>query len=247
MEKEEKIYNNEIIESIIEKENSSWQYLIYDLIKNNQIDPWDIDIIKLTNKFLEKVEEFDKKNLHISSKVLLIAAILIKFKVEYIYNQLKKKEEKSKEKENFVFNDEIPKLYPKIPLLRERKITLEELMNALKNAIRTEERRIKRKVYSERGRLNLSTILPKKRINWIEKINEIYKKILNHIKREKYEEMYFSQLLKKGDREEKIMVFVPLLHLDFQKKIYLEQEKFLDDIKIKLYAGVPEPGQTGRT
>lgn len=239
---------NELIESIIEKDDASWQYIIYELVKNKQIDPWNVDIVKLTNKFLEKIEEMDRRRLYISSKVLLVAAILIKMKAEFLIEILNKKEVKEKKKEEkIVLDEEIPELIPKIPFDRERKITLEELMDALKEAIKTEERRIRRNVYLRKNRIDLSFILPRKRINWVAKIKEVYEKILSIFKKKKIEKIYFSQLVENNNKEEKISVFLPLIHLDFQKKLYLEQKSFLGDIEIKLNAGVPEPGQTGRT
>ncbi len=222
-----------ILEDIVQKDDASWQYLIYELVKTNQIDPWDVNIIELTNKFLAKIEEMDRKNLHISSKVLLVAAILVKLKADFLYNSLIKKEEKKKEIESIEVNEEVPLLLPKIPIFRDRKITLEELMNALKNAIKTEERRMRREV-SSRRMIDFSFIIPKKRINWLDKIKEVYNMIKEMFIKNKVKKIYFSQLLRTNEKEEKITLFVPLLHLDHQNKVKLEQKAFLSEIEISL-------------
>lgn len=238
---------SKVIEEIIKKEDASWQYIIYELVKSKQINPWDIDIIDLTTKFLEKIEEMDRKGLYISSKVILIAAILIRLKTEILIESLTKKQEIKKiiEKEKIILNEELPELIPKIPLSRDRKITLDELMKALEEAIKIEERRIKRQVYLKKSRIELSFIIPVKSINWKEKIKEIYEKILKIFRQQKIEKILFNQLI--DDEKEKINIFISLLHLDFQRKINLEQKNFLGEIEISLNAGVPELGRTGRT
>jgi segregation and condensation protein A len=234
------------LEEIIEKDDASWQYIIYDLVKSGQIDPWDIDIIELTNKFLAKLEEMDRKKLHISSKVLLAAAILVKMKAELLYKSLTSKEKEREEaKEEYVTEAIDIALIPKIPLERERKITLEELMAALKSALKTEERRIRKRLQF-RKLIDFSIVVPKP-IDWLKKMNEVYEAVLQKLRQLNKEKIYFSDLLGKSTREEKAIFFISLIHLDFQKKLCLQQESFLSDIEISLYAGVPEPGQTGRT
>lgn len=237
----------EIIEEIIKKDDASWQYILYELVKNKQIDPWNIDIIDLTTKFLEKIEEIDKKGLYISSKVILIAAILIRLKTEILKESLTKKQEikKIEDREKIIINEPIPELIPKIPFDRERKITLEELIKALNEALKIEERKIRKEIYLKKSKIELNFLLPKQIINWKEKIKEVYKKILKLFKKEKIEKIYFEQLIDK--EKEKINIFIALLHLDFQRKINLEQKNFLGKIEISLNAGVPELGRTGRT
>ncbi|MEM1577747.1 MAG: segregation/condensation protein A [Candidatus Pacearchaeota archaeon] len=236
----------EIIEEIIKKDDANWQYIIYELVKTKQIDPWNIDIINLTTKFLEKIEEMDRKGLYISSKLILIAAILIRLKTEILIQSLIKKEETKKiEKERIILNEEIPDLIPKIPFDRERRITLEELIKAINEAIKTEERRIRKQIYLKRHVMEIDYLLTKKRIDWRIKIKEIYKKILKLLNERKIRKILFDELIE--NKEEKINTFIALLYLDFQKKINLEQKNFLGEIEINLNAGVPELGRTGRT
>ena len=72
----EKITQNQVYDVITGKKHD-WQIIIYDLISSEQLDPWDIDLIILTNKYFEKILEIeDDPNFYISSKVLLASAIL---------------------------------------------------------------------------------------------------------------------------------------------------------------------------
>lgn len=222
-----------LIEETIEKDDASWQYILYDLVKSKQIDPWAVDLIELTNKFLSRIEEMDRKNLYISSKVLLVAAILVKMKADILYQSLIKKEEKRSEKiEEIDLNEDYISILPKIPLQRERKITLDELVKALKNALKTEERKIRKTIKLKS--VDLSFVFPQKRKSWHHRITEVYKIIIEKIKRLKTKKILFSQLINKNDREEKISFFVPIVHLDFQRKIIAQQEDFFSDIEITL-------------
>jgi len=49
----------EQIHSILFNKEIGWQEIIYDLINTEQLNPWDIDITVLTNKYLEKIEKFN--------------------------------------------------------------------------------------------------------------------------------------------------------------------------------------------
>ena len=223
------------LEEIISKDDASWQYIIYDFVKNKQIDPWDVDIVELTNKFLSRIEEMTRENLHISSKVLLAAAILVKMKAEILHKSLMHGEKKKESKaDSFDFDDtSVYTLFPKIPFERERKITLAELMEALKNALKTEERRIRKKIQFTRL-IDFSIMVPKP-IDWTKNIEEVYKIVLQKFNQLKAKKIFFSQLLEKKTKEEKISFFVSLVHLDFQKKLIIQQEGFLSDIEISLY------------
>ncbi|MEM4318432.1 MAG: segregation/condensation protein A [Candidatus Pacearchaeota archaeon] len=225
--------SNELLGDIIQKDDASWQTMLYELVKNGQINPWDIDIIQLTDKFLSKIEELDKRGLFISSKILLVAALLVKMKAELLYKSLVEKEVKASSKQEIILDEDIPELFPKIPLARERKISLDELIEALKKAIKTEERRIKKRAYLENINL-VSLVLPKRKINWLTKIKEVYEMIKELFRKHKTEKLLFTQLLKEDKKEEKIMLFIPLLHLDFENKLILEQPGFLSEIEIKM-------------
>ena len=60
-----KVGNSEIYNLLVSRE-LSWQQIIYDLIQSEQLDPWDIDISILTQKYLEKIRELEDANFFIS-------------------------------------------------------------------------------------------------------------------------------------------------------------------------------------
>jgi len=74
--------------------------------------------------------------------------------------------------------------------------------------------------------------LPKKTTSIKDKIREVYQNLLNHFKEdEKRRRVSFNDFIGQ-DKEERIISFYPLLQLDSQKKVWLEQEEHLVDFHI---------------
>lgn len=236
----------EQIHGLLFSEKLSWQAIIYDLINTEQLNPWDIDISVLAQKYLEKVRELEEANFFISSKVLLAAALLLRIKSEILLNNdlpeldevLFGKEEEGKKyvQERIELDDEIPELVPRTPLPRFRKVGLHELMAALGKAIQTESRRIKRVVIARQHEIEAGIGLPHNRINIRDEIRAVYKRLMEIFSgREK--KLAFSELAVESGKK-KFSTFVPLLHLNQQNRIVLEQDGHLSEIYIwtkKLY------------
>ena len=231
----------EQVHGLIFSDKLSWQAIIYDLVSTEQLDPWDIDLSLLTNKFLTRLRELEEANFFISSKVLFASALLLRIKSEILLNEdlqglddilFGKKEDKKYIQERIELEDEIPGLVPRTPLPRFKKVTLQELMLALGKAIKTETRRIKRIVVAKQYEMEAALNLPKTRVNIKDQISNVYRK-LKEIFANRETRLAFSELAGKS-KEEKIATFVPLLHLDNQQKVWLEQEAHLEEIWILL-------------
>lgn len=232
----------EQIHGLLFSNRLSWQSIIYDLINTEQLDPWDIDISLLAQKFLEKVRALEEANFFISSKVLLASSLLLRMKSEILLEQdlqsidnilFGKKEKKEETQKQFEFeNENVPELILRTPLPRYKKVTLEELMQALGKAINTENRRIKRVILTRQHEFETAVCLPKPRINLNESMQEVHRKLKEIFKNRK-EKIAFSEFAGKT-KEEKIFAFIPLLHLDYQQKVWLEQEGHCKEIWILL-------------
>jgi segregation and condensation protein A len=235
-----KVGNSEIYNLLVSRE-LSWQQMIYDLIQSEQLDPWDIDLSILTQRYLEKIREFEDANFFISSKVLLAAAILLRIKSELLLKYYIKSldeilfgKEEPREKLPLNINlDDVTDLMPRTPLPRMKKVTLQELMSALNRAIMTEHRRIKREIYTKHAVTRFDAFLPKRKTNIRLKIREIYQKIIRFFSKDSDQKMTYS-MLTNNSREEKLNSFMPILHLDSQEKIMLEQLHHFDEIYIYL-------------
>lgn len=229
------------IHGLLFGEQLSWQSIIYDLINTERLDPWDIDLVLLTNKYLDRIHQLEEANLFVSSKVLFAAALLLRIKSEILLNRyipsldaifFGKKEEKKYVQERIELDETIPELVPRTPLPRFRKVTLQELMEALGKAITTENRRIRKVATLRQQEIETAISLPKRNINIKDRINDIYSRI-KKIFFGREEKLAFSELVQKHDGDA-VGTFVPLLHLDYQHKVLLEQEKHLDEIYIWL-------------
>ncbi len=245
-EKKEKV-SQEQIHGLLFGEKLSWQAIIYDLINSEQLDPWDIDISLLSNKYLEKVREFEEANFFVSSKVLLAASLLLRMKSEILLNEDmkslddilfgRKEEGKKYLQERIELEEDVPELIPRTPLPRFRKVSLQELMSALGKAINTETRRIRKVVLGRQHEIEAGIALPRGTINLRDAIRDVYHK-LKGLFSNRDDKLAFSEFVSSDEKSDKINNFVPLLHLDNQQKVVLEQESHLSEIQIwlkKLY------------
>ena len=241
--KEENNSKQEQIHDILFNREIGWQELIHDLINTEQLDPWDINIILLTDKFLEKVHEVEEADFFVSGKVLLAAAFLLRIKSEILLSKhLKsideilfgKKEEKKSTFEKIELDEEIPELILRSPIPRLKRITLQELMDSLDKAITTENRRIKKEIINKRALIETSFSLPKKKFSIKNKIRDVYGNLLKYFQEdEKRKKISFTKFVGTS-KEERIISFSPLLHLDHQKKVWLEQEEHFGEFYIWL-------------
>ena len=174
--------------------------------------------------------------------MLFAAALLVRIKSEILLNNylpsldnilFGKKEEKRYEQERIELEDEIPELIQRTPLPRHRKVSLQELLSALGKAITTENRRIKKVVVAKQQEMETAISIPKATINLKDLISEVYNKIKTLFNPDRQHPIAFSEILSKNNnKEERVNHFVPLLHLDTQHKVLLEQEKHLEEIYI---------------
>ena len=180
----------EQIHDILFNREIGWQEIIYDLINTEQLNPWDINITILTEKYLKKIERLEEADFFISSKVLLAAALLLRIKSEILLNTyiksideilFGKKEKKKHFLERIELEEEIPELVPRSPIPRYKKVTLKELINSLNKAITTENRRIKKEIINKNALRETGISLPKRKINIQNKIKQIYENLLSHL------------------------------------------------------------------
>lgn len=233
----------EQIHDILFSREIGWQEIIYDLINTEQLDPWDIDIIILSGKYLEKVQQFEEADFFVSSKVLLAASLLLRIKTEFLLNKHLKsidailfgeEDKKSTQLERIELDEDIPELVAKSPVPRFKKVTLQELIDSLNKAILTENRRIKKEIINKNALRETGIVLPRRKTNIKNKLKKIYEDLHVHFRENKeHKKITYTKFIgiKKDDR---IFAFYPLLQLETQKKIWLEQENHFDEIHIWL-------------
>lgn len=234
--------HNEIYEMLVNKDEITWQTLIYDLIRSNQMNPWDIDISLLAKNYIETVKKLKEANFLISGKVLLAAALLLKIKSDRLveedfanFDALLYPSEEFNEEDLYLqttkqyLEHEHPKLTIRTPLARKRKVTMQDLIFALQKALELDQRKTLRKLREK----EVVVKIPEKKINIGELIKNVYDKIVNFFNFKK-ETLTFNKLVNSEKKEDKIFTFIPLLHLDSQEKINLTQEEPFGEIKIEI-------------
>lgn len=218
-----------ILQLILEKEN--WEEVLYHIVSVENIDPWNVDLVKLTDSFISYLKKAEELDFRIPARVIFIAAVLLKLKADYlsIFEEEKETIEQVAQKfEDLGINPELVQLGLPIRRIPKRQITLEELIIALRKAISVRERRIERReMWRERIRVQISEEDITKRIE--EMMREI-DELINKMKKDKIE---FSILVRSWRREKIVEKFVPLLHLEAQGKVSTEQEEFFKEIYIR--------------
>jgi segregation and condensation protein A len=242
MEKGDRINQSQFFD-LITGEELSWQAIIYDLIKTEQLDPWDIDIGVLAEKYVEIIQELEEENFFVSSKVLLACSLLLRLKSDILLNRYiqsldealyGQKEEKRYELERLEIDEnELPILVPRTPMARHRKVTLKELMGALNQAIDTENRRIRKEVKGRQAEKSALVVLPKStHIPLKKRIKDILSIIKKNIGDMEKDHVKFSKLA--PSKNEMLASFLPILHLSNDKHLYLRQEAHFDEIYMTL-------------
>jgi segregation and condensation protein A len=224
---------------ISEFETSEPLGILVELARGGKIDPWDIDIVQLTDSFLGRVEELKQMDLRISSRTLLYSAILLRMKSSGILDV---------EKEEIdIFDSDLPDYpdfpepaefpIPKLPVRRisTRPVTLNELILELKKAEKSLSRKNEKKAskVSEesdpRPRLTTGDVLGIAHDEAIgSRLSLMWEKLVELFTKQSV--VVFSSLLERS--EDRIMDYLSLLFLASSRKIWLFQNELFEELYI---------------
>src|SRR3989344_6257820 len=148
-----------IYDMLLKEDEITWQNIIYDLIKTEQMNPWNIDISLLANKYIETVQRLKEANFFISGKVILASALLLRIKADKFltediagFDSFLFKSNEGEQLDDFIDDDQIreevkiPKLAIKTPLARKRKVSVNDLIEALQRALEVNKRKVLRRL-----------------------------------------------------------------------------------------------------
>jgi segregation and condensation protein A len=231
-----------IFQMLLEEDEITWQTILYDLVRKEDMNPWDINVSVLTQRYIEMIRQLKETDFRISGKVLLAAAILLRIKCNRLVG------DDLLELDRLIYSDDIdedqfyeelesemqprsqldaPPLIPRTPQPRKRKVSIYDLIGALEQALEVKRRRVMRSIPP------MQVELPKKQTDISQVIKQVYNKILSFLSKG-HELVTFTQLIPSQSKEDKVYTFIPLLHLSNQHRVDLSQKEHFGEIEVMI-------------
>ncbi len=217
--------------------NATWRELLVELIEKERIDPWAIDLARIVDSYISVVKQMRVLDLRVPASIMLAASILLRMKSESLSVFAPEHEIVEEQTAGGRVIPEVPALVPRARLQPGRKVSLQELMDALGDAIKMTEKRAF--MVSERS-TPLTMPIIKEDID--KKISATYMLIRSNADREGM--VSFSQLSRNFGSVTEIVIdlFVPMLFLAHRNRVALMQDEFFNDILMKLKDGGANAG-----
>ena len=233
---------DQFYDMLMKEDEITWQSILQDLIKSEQMDPWDIDISLLTKKYLETVKSLKKHSFFISGKIVLASSVLLRIKSNKLllddladFDSVLFQQDNYEELDDLAVLDRVKagdvSIIPRVPQPRRRKVSMDELMLALNKALEVKRRRVLRRMNEDDAP---NVFIPEKAIDIGVRIKMVYNQVKNFFVDSFGERLTFDKLVPGHNKEDKIHTFIPLLHLCNQEKIDLLQYEHFGEIEIKL-------------
>ena len=214
--------------------------IIFELVINEKLDPWKIDLVKFTQMYLERIRKEEDIDFIIAGKIIHMAWNILMRKSEDILTNIEQ-EEYGMDMEFFDIDispfeyvagepEEVAEeIKIKEPVRREEKrpVSLMELIQAIHEAKLEVERKKKQRKIREKFKFNLDEKVHKEDLE--EEIREVWERLS-----EVQGDQISLSLLYDGSREDFIKVFLSLLFLERFQKVELFQEKAYGEITIKI-------------
>lgn len=234
---------DKIFSMLVEQNEISWKTIIMDLISSEQMDPWDVNISLLTDKYIERLRELKEQDLKVGGKVVLAASILLRIKSnklvsddmddfdrliagtdmnqEAFYDSL---EQELAQGERDALKEEF-ELLPRMPQARRRKVSVFDLVKALDKALEVKQRRVLQSIPPPLP-------LPVRKFDLGASVANLLQRLKSMFSYKK--RLTFTDLLPTHSKQDKVYTFIPLLHLSNQQKVDLEQAEPFGEIEVKL-------------
>jgi len=208
--------------------------ILLEMARAGEIDPWNIDIIDVTDKFLAKLVEREKIDLRASARTLLYASILLRMKSDVLVNAPPPEPEDDFAPDFDLEPEDYPMLEPRQRNVVARPVTLQELINELQRAVATKDASHMRKTLKieKPVRKTIEEVLG---IAHNEDIEGSIVEMTGLLDGEfAYREfVMFSELVKDQTPHGIIDIYLPLLFLANRKYITLTQEVLFEDIFVR--------------
>ena len=208
---------------------ATWREVLMELVESNSIDPWNMDIGKIANEYVQTIRKMQVMDLHIPANMTLAASILLRMKSDSMVmfkEELRKLRTESPPRQI----PEVPELIPKFRLQPHKKVTLTDLMDALDEAIKSTDQRA---LAATEMAAPMDFLVVKEDID--EKIASAYKLVSSNIGGDGVIEYSKLSRMFSSERSAVSDLFIPLLFLAHKREIDIAQEQFFGDIMISLH------------
>ena len=229
--------------------------ILVDMAKAGKIDPWNIDIVDITDKYLAHMVNMKSQDLRVTGRTFLFAAILLRLKSNVLegidLNQFESQEPEFDDDgfiveypedddyiptNNVVSIDEVLQRRTSVRLNHNRVVTLKDLIRQLQfyeklektQSLKLAHERAKRRVQSY-SRLTPDDIVNLAHEEYIETCVKKLKENLEHIF-EKNEQIELNELTLLG--MDKISAYIALLFLTADTDYDLKQDKFYSELYV---------------
>ena len=226
--------------------------ILVQLAEKGDIDPWDVDVIEVTEKYLKALNKTPRENLLNAGRAIFYASVLLRLKSDMLLNISNETLTLSQQTENFFPEDDLlledGKPYIDLTRLesfivrstigkqqRKRKISLGDLIFALQQAEEEEERRAQRARLRQERAFTIAPIETPEdflEIAHEEDIEDVVKKIEAIIQEHLTEEKPLTLSFLTSILNDKLNIFLGLLFLANFQKIVLDQEKMYEEVFI---------------
>jgi segregation and condensation protein A len=229
----------------------SWEQVIYKIVAWEGLDPWNLDLVKLSDSFVVYITKLKEMDFKVPAKYVIITSVLLRMKSDHLqylgdlvedsFSMDIVEDELEGHIESGAMDDfgdvdltdggglATFSVNPiTVPPKRQprRKIVVDDLVSALRRVMRAETRRERR---AKRHREKIEV----KDDNITRRITSLYTKINDILGRIKKEEVEFTELVDKWERKEVVETFLPLVFLDHERKVEANQEEMFKEIMIR--------------
>lgn len=257
------LINAEDLESSILGENKKFDSndgigILVDMAKQGKIDPWHIDILDVTEKYLQRMIELKSLNLRVASRTLLFASILCRLQSNVLAG-LSLEDFKDEPQDDVIYDDdgfivEYPEDSEFIPtsnvvsfdealqrrtsirLNRNRVVTLKDLIKQLEFYEKLEKRASIKSAHERAKRhvRNYSRLTPEEIVSMAheEYIEEAVLKLKDNLEQifAREDKIELNELTMLG--MDKISAYLALLFLSRDTDYELEQKEFYSDLYV---------------
>ncbi len=217
----------------------TWRDILYEVLRG--MDPWDVDLVELATRYSKKVDEMREMNFRIPANVILVCSVLLRMKADIMTPQEDEYLDYGTSLD-FIFNSDYPisalvgdaEPYPiavKPARVLTRRVTADELIDAIQDAMRERTRKVERaaaKAACREEEVHEDVVLEPE-INILEVIEDTYRRVMDILSGK--DVVLFSEMAR--TRDEMLHVFLSILHLSNSERICLSQEQLFGEIYIR--------------